>query len=41
MKEVGLFYSHVEYITSIGFSLWPFGNLHIGNLVHFPPIWVL
>jgi hypothetical protein len=27
MKKVGIFYDHLEYITAIWYSLWPFGNL--------------
>jgi hypothetical protein len=27
MEKVGMFYGHLEYITDIGYILWPFGNL--------------
>jgi hypothetical protein len=37
MKNVGTIYGHLEYIMAIWHMSWPFDNLHIGHLVHFPP----
>jgi hypothetical protein len=37
MEDVGIFYDHLEYFTSIWYNLWPFGTV-CGPLVHFFPI---
>jgi hypothetical protein len=37
MENVGIFYGHLEYFLVIWYILWPFGNLHSGNLVYFFP----
>jgi hypothetical protein len=41
MKDAGKFYGHQEYISAIWHILRPFGNLHSGNLVDFPPFWYI
>jgi hypothetical protein len=27
MENVGIFYGHLEYYTTIGYILWPFGKV--------------
>jgi hypothetical protein len=34
MKNVGIFYDHLEKIAAISYILWPFGIV-CGNLVYF------
>jgi hypothetical protein len=33
MKDVGVFYSHWEYISAIWYILWPFGNEVVIHMV--------
>jgi hypothetical protein len=38
MKDVGIFYDHLEYFTVIWYILWPFGIVCV-HLVYFSPFW--
>jgi hypothetical protein len=40
MQNLGIFYDHLVYFTSIGNILWPFG-IFCGNLVYFVVIWYI
>jgi hypothetical protein len=40
MANVGIFYSHWVYFTSIWYDLWPFGII-CGHLVYFVVIWYI
>jgi hypothetical protein len=37
-ENVGIFYDHLEYFTSIWYYLWPF-DMACGHLVKLFPIW--
>jgi hypothetical protein len=39
MEDVGLFYGHLVYFTTIWYILWSLGIFHV-YLVHLFPIWV-
>jgi hypothetical protein len=38
MKNVGIFYGHLEYCAAICYNVWPFG-IFCGHLVHFSCFW--
>jgi hypothetical protein len=38
MKDVGIFYVHWVYFTTIYYILWPFGTFY-GYLVYFSRFW--
>jgi hypothetical protein len=37
MENTGIIYGHLEHLTAIWYTLWPFGILN-GYLVYFPSI---
>jgi hypothetical protein len=38
MENLGIFYDHLVYFTTIGNMLWPF-VIFCGTLVYFSPFW--
>jgi hypothetical protein len=40
MKNVSIFYDHLEYFTAIWYNLWPFGTV-CGHLVYISKFWYI